>query len=99
MLLPFKHREGTTEWLKPERIVHFLERTPPKFGHNTEKLTPERERQMVERVFAFYESEDFDRFERGYDSWSALYDKELHEAHERRWPETLEREAKSREKS
>lgn len=79
--LPFKSREGSTQWETTGTILDYINKSAPEVRQG--ELTPEIERQEIERIIAFYESKDFERFEEEYDSWRAWYGKELHEAIER----------------
>lgn len=81
--LPFKGREGSTEWETPTSIMNYINKRAPEISLGEGGLTPELERAKLEKIIMFYESDDFERFEKEYDAWRVWYDKELSEAIER----------------
>ncbi|GIV82918.1 MAG: hypothetical protein KatS3mg051_2272 [Anaerolineae bacterium] len=81
--LPFKGREGSTEWETPTSIINYINKRAPEISLEEGELTPELERAKLEKIIMFYESDDFERFEKEYDAWRVWYDKELSQAIER----------------
>lgn len=75
--LPFRSRKGSTKWETPKSILDYIHKRAPGTEEPRDELTPEIEREEIKKVIAFYESQDFERFEEEYDTWCAWYEEEL----------------------